>query len=182
MKKKKKSVHFSSEKQDWATPKVFFDKCNNEFNFKYDLACTSKDCLCPSGLMIDNGIDSLKEDWSKLLGMNWGWLNPPYGRELKKWVKKAHEEMQKGANIVMLIPARPDTSYWHNYILNQEDVEVRFIRGRLKFGDAKNSAPFPSALVIFRGHIKFWNKLIEQEDVPLEFEETFVKNSKDILA
>ena len=76
--------------------------------------------------------------------------NPPYGRAIKDWVKKCSEESRKhGSTIVMLIPARTDTSYFHDYIYKKQNVEVRFVRGRLKFGDGKNSAPFPSMVVIF---------------------------------
>ena len=80
------------------------------------------------------------------------WCNPPYGRDLKKWVKKCFEEVNGGGALLIcfLIPARTDTSYFHDYIYNKPGVEIRFIRGRLKFGNSTNSAPFPSMLVIFR--------------------------------
>lgn len=77
--------------------------------------------------------------------------NPPYGRELPKWIKKAHDEAEKGALVVMLIPARTDTRAFHDYIYHQ--AEIRFIRGRIKFGDAKTAAPFPSMIVIFKNNI-----------------------------
>lgn len=77
------------------------------------------------------------------------WCNPPYGREIGKWVEKAYDESLKGAMVVMLLPARTDTRWFHDYIYNK--AEIRFVRGRLKFGDSKNSAPFPSMVVIFRG-------------------------------
>ncbi|MCM1222436.1 MAG: phage N-6-adenine-methyltransferase [Lachnospiraceae bacterium] len=79
--------------------------------------------------------------------------NPPYGKAVKDWVKKCAEEAKKpGTTVVLLIPARTDTSYFHDYIYKKQNVEIRFIRGRLKFGDGKNSAPFPSMLVIFRNN------------------------------
>ena len=76
------------------------------------------------------------------------WCNPPYGREIGKWVEKAYNESLKGAMVVMLLPARTDTKWFHDYIYGK--AEIRFVRGRLKFGDSKNSAPFPSMVVIFR--------------------------------
>ena len=75
-------------------------------------------------------------------------MNPPYGREIKYWIQKAYEESLKGATVVCLIPARTDTTYWHNYIFGKAS-EVRFVKGRLKFGDGKNSTPFPSAVIVF---------------------------------
>jgi len=76
------------------------------------------------------------------------YCNCPYGREISKWVKKAYEENKKGVFVVMLLPARTDTKWFHDYIYNQH--EIRFIKGRLKFNDGKQSAPFPSMLVIMR--------------------------------
>jgi site-specific DNA-methyltransferase (adenine-specific) len=75
-------------------------------------------------------------------------MNPPYGRQISKWVKKAYESAKKGAVVVGLLPARTDTKWFHDYIYNK--AEIRFVRGRLKFGNSKNSAPFPSMLVIWR--------------------------------
>lgn len=90
------------------------------------------------------------------LSQNWAgkrvFCNPPYGRELPKWIKKAHDEAEKGALVVMLIPARTDTRAFHDYIYHQ--AETRFLKGRIKFGNAKASAPFPSMVVIFRGGTK----------------------------
>jgi len=129
---------FSSNSPEWETPKDFFDKVNAKYSFTYDLACTPANQLCPNGLY-----DSLIEDWHKLNG--WLWLNPPYGRVLSIWVKKAYEESVLGAKIIMLIPARTDTSYWHNYIFNKA-AQIDFIKGRLKFS-GKAGAPFPSALI-----------------------------------
>jgi site-specific DNA-methyltransferase (adenine-specific) len=89
--------------------------------------------------------DSLSQDW----GGNRVFLNPPYGRGLKDWIRKGYEEGQKNdTTVVMLIPARTDTQYWHDYVMKAD--EIRFVRGRIKFGDGTNSAPFPSAVVVFR--------------------------------
>ncbi len=143
------SVHYSSKNNEWTTPRDFYLSLCERFNFTVDLACTTKNQKATYGLCVDLYIDSLQVDWA---GFNstmggWLWCNPPYGRELGKWVEKAYKESLKGAKIVMLIPARTDTSYWHDYIFDKAEIE--FIRGRLKFGDAKHNAPFPSALVIY---------------------------------
>jgi site-specific DNA-methyltransferase (adenine-specific) len=136
-------IHFSSKSNEWATPQDFFDQLNKEFKFTLDPCATKLNAKCKNFFTI-------KEDG---LRMAWGgynvFCNPPYGRGLKFWVKKAHEESlkPKAKKIVLLIPARTDTSYFHDYIYGK--AEIRFIRGRLKFGDSKNSAPFPSMVVVF---------------------------------
>lgn len=149
-----KNIHFSSEKQDWTTPQEFFDKYNEKYHFDVDLACTTDNCLCENGLYLDKGVNSLEFEWSNL--RDWLWLNPPYGRGLRAWVEKAHIEAQKGAKIIMLIPSRTDTSYWHDFIFSK-GYEIEFLRGRLKFGGGIdkqgnpiiNPAPFPSAIIKF---------------------------------
>lgn len=132
------NVHFSSETDNWSTPQDFFDKLNEEFSFTLDPCADELNHKCNKYFTKED--DGLTQDWSGEIVF----CNPPYGRDIKKWVKKAHDSH---ALTVMLIPARTDTSYWHDYIFGKADV--RFLRGRLKFGDSKNSAPFPSAVVIF---------------------------------
>lgn len=136
------NVHFMSLTNEWSTPQNVFDKLNKEFNFTLDPCATDENAKC--------GLYYTKEDNG--LSKNWGghvvFMNPPYGREISKWIKKAYEESKNGAIVVCLIPSRTDTAYWHDYVMKGE---IRFIRGRLKFGSAKNSAPFPFAIVIFRG-------------------------------
>ena len=137
------AVMFSSETDLWATPQEFFDKLNSEFNFTLDPCATPENAKCKK--YYTKVEDGLKQDWSGEIVF----CNPPYGREIAKWVKKCYEESKKpGTTVVMLIPARTDTSYFHDYIYGKAR-EIRFIRGRLKFGDAKNSAPFPSMVVVF---------------------------------
>jgi len=131
---------YSSSSNEWTTPPDLFNKLNNIYQFTYDLACTPTNRLAPLGLY-----DSLPMHWHTLPG--WLWCNPPYGRELPTWVKKAYDESVLGAKIVMLIPARTDTSYWHDYIFDKANIE--FIRGRLKFS-GQGSAPFPSALIRYQ--------------------------------
>lgn len=127
------NVHFSSVRLDWQTPDHVRNKLVKEFGAMFD--------PCPS----IPTFDGLKIGWAK-----WNFVNPPYGREIPKWCKKAYEESLKGNLVVMLIPSRTDTRWWHDYIMKAN--EIRFIKGRLKFKGAKNSAPFPSCIVVFRGN------------------------------
>jgi len=123
------SVHFSSLTDEWKTPDSIYKKLNAEFNFNFD--------PCPLG----GEIDGLSIEWGKST-----FVNPPYSK-LKLWCKKAYEESLKRKIVVMLIPSRTDTIAWHEYCMKAK--EIRFIKGRLKFGDSKNSAPFPSAIIVF---------------------------------
>lgn len=134
---------FSSNTNEWATPINFFEELNKEFNFTLDPCATDDNAKCHKYFTEkENG---LAQDW----GGEVVYCNPPYGRELPKWVKKCYEEHKKhGITVVMLIPARTDTSYFHEYIYGKS--EIRFIRGRLKFNDCKQSAPFPSMVVIYK--------------------------------
>lgn len=134
-------VMFSSKTDMWETPQDFFDELNDEFSFTLDVAASDHNAKCYH--YYTQHEDGLKMPWHGVV-----WCNPPYGREIGKWVKKAYFEAILGTTVVMLIPARTDTKWFHDYILGK--AEVRFIRGRLKFGGSKNSAPFPSMVVIFR--------------------------------
>lgn len=135
------AVMFSSATDLWSTPQWLFDELNTEFNFELDVAADENNRKCSR--YFDKEMDGLKWPWAAT-----NWMNPPYGREIGAWVKKAYEESQQGKTVVCLLPARTDTKWFHGYILGK--AEVRFLKGRLKFGDAKNSAPFPSMVVIFR--------------------------------
>jgi len=142
-------ILFSRNSDEWSTPNDFFNKLDEEYNFVFDLACSKDNCKTNDGFTIED--DSLKQNWALITyetGGGWLWINPPYSK-CKEFVDKAYSEMLIGAKIVMLIPARTDTKWFHNFIYNKEGVEVKFIKGRLKFGDSINSAPFPSMLVIF---------------------------------
>lgn len=134
------AVHFSSKTDLWATPSAFFDKYNQRYQFTLDVCSTHDNAKCEKHFTIVD--DGLSQDW----GNEICWMNPPYGREIKHWVKKAYESSVKGATVVCLLPSRTDTTWWHDYCMKGE---IEFIRGRLKFGTAKNSAPFPSAVVVF---------------------------------
>ena len=134
-------VLFSSNSNEWTTPQDFYDKLNNEFNFTLDPCATKENTKCKKYYTKEK--DGLAQDWSNEIVF----CNPPYGREIKKWVKKCYEEHLKGATVVMLIPARTDTTYFHEYIYGKS--EIRFIKGRLKFGDRGGNAPFPSMVVVY---------------------------------
>ncbi len=134
---------FSSATDDWATPQDLFDKLDKEFDFQLDAAASRDNAKCV--FFYSKEKDGLSHSWA---GLGAVWLNPPYGKTIGQWVAKAHAESLKGATVVCLLPARTDTKWWHDYVL--PFAEIRYIRGRLKFGVSKNSAPFPSAVVIFR--------------------------------
>lgn len=131
---------------DWETPPEFFkmyddvyhftrDVCANETNHKVDRYFTEKE-------------DGLSQDWSNDIC----WCNPPYGRGvIDKWVKKAHDESAKGVTVVMLLPARTSTAWFHDYVWNKRNVELRFLRGRMKFVGSTSSAMFGSMVVVFGG-------------------------------
>jgi phage N-6-adenine-methyltransferase len=131
-------VMFSSKTDLWATPQDLFDKLNEEFGFDIDVCALPSNAKCKK--FYSPADDGLSQKWEGVC-----WCNPPYGREIGKWVKKAYESKTK---VVMLLPARTDTKWFHDYIYGK--AEIRFIKGRLKFGDSKNAAPFPSMIVVFR--------------------------------
>lgn len=138
------SLFFSSQTDDWATPNDFFDKLNAEFHFTLDPCATPDNAKCEH--YYTKSDDGLIQDWS---GQR-VFCNPPYGKQLAQWVAKCyHESQKKNTLVVMLIPARTDTRYFHQYIYHQA-TEIRFIQGRLRFGNAVNPAPFPSMIVIFK--------------------------------
>lgn len=139
-----KDVMFSSNSEEWATPQDFFDKLNEEFNFTLDAAATWENSKCEN--CYTKQLSGLLMPW---VASGAVWCNPPYGRNIGEWVKKGMlESYEKDQTVVMLLPARTDTSWFHKYILGK--AEIRFIRGRLKFGNSKNAALFPSMVVIFR--------------------------------
>ena len=133
---------FTSEREDWTTPREFFDRLNSKYFFTLDAAASTSNNLCSNFYSIDN--DAMKADWLKDSKNGWVWLNPPYGKKISSFMQKAHEEALRGTKIVALVPARTDTKWFQDYCLPHQ---ITFIRGRLKFGNATNSAPFPSALI-----------------------------------
>ena len=135
------NVHFSSETDLWATPQDTFDALNAEFGpFDVDVCAVAGNAKCARFYTPET--DGLAQDWAP----SRCWMNPPYGRTIARWMCKAWEESLRGATVVCLVPARTDTAWWHDYAMKGQ---IRFLRGRLKFGNAKHSAPFPSAVVVF---------------------------------
>ncbi len=129
-----KEVLFSSKTDNWSTPKDLYNSLNNEFNFDFD--------PCP----LRSKEDGLEIDWKGNI-----FINPPYSN-VAPFLEKGVEELNKGNAkvLVYLLASRTDVKWFHKYIYNKPNVEIRFIKGRLHFGDSKNSAPFPSMIVIFR--------------------------------
>lgn len=138
-----KDLMFSSKTDLWETPMDLFDKLNEEFNFNIDVCATPENAKCE--IFYTKEEDGLKQPWEGVV-----WCNPPYGRQIGNWVKRGFIAHKAGNTVVMLLPARTDTKWFHDYILGKS--EIRFIKGRLKFGNAKNPAPFPSMVVIFRNN------------------------------
>lgn len=138
-------VMFSNKSNEWATPQSLFDELNAEFQFTLDPCADDINHKCDKYYTVND--DGLAQDWSG----ERVFCNPPYGRQVGNWVKKCFSEVYGGKCkcAVMLLFAKTDTKWFHNYIYNK--AEIRFIRGRLKFGNQENNAPFPSMVVIFRG-------------------------------
>lgn len=135
-------VLFSSKSDEWSTPRDLYEELDKEFNFTLDPCSTNDNYKCLKHFTIED--DGLSKNW----GGERVFCNPPYSN-IAEWVKKAYREsIKENTLVVLLIPARTDTKYFQDYIYHRS--EVRFIRGRLKFGESKNSAPFPSMIVIFR--------------------------------
>ena len=134
------SVHFSSATDLWATPQDFFDKQNAIYGFTLDVCATADNAKCARYYTeADNG---LGQPWQGVC-----WMNPPYGRAIGHWMRKAYESAKAGATVVCLVPARTDTAWWHDYAMRGR---IQFLRGRLKFQGHRKDAPFPSAIVIFK--------------------------------
>ena len=133
---------FSSKTDLWSTPQDFFDKLNAEFHFTLDACALPENAKCAKLYTPED--DGLHQPWDGVV-----WCNPPYGRQIGKWVFTGLiASMLRGSTVVMLLPARTDTKWFHEWIYGK--AEIRFVKGRLKFGGSKNAAPFPSMVVIFR--------------------------------
>lgn len=136
-----RDLMFSSKTDLWETPQELFNELNKEFKFELDVCAVPENAKCKDYFTPEQ--DGLMQKWKGIC-----WMNPPYGRNIGNWVKKAYESSRGGVTTVCLLPSRTDTKWWHDYCMKGE---IRFIKGRLKFGGSKNAAPFPSAIVIFRG-------------------------------
>jgi phage N-6-adenine-methyltransferase len=133
---------FTSKTDLWETPQDLFNYLDGFYKFTLDVCAIPENAKCKNYFTPEQ--DGLNMKWFGIC-----FMNPPYGSQISKWVKKAYEEAQNGIKIVALLPARTDTKWFHDYIYCQHNIKIKFIKGRLKFGDSKNSAPFPSMLVIF---------------------------------
>lgn len=144
MDKETTELMFSSKSNEWATPDDFFQKLDRLYGpFTLDPAATDQNHKVSK--YFDISVDGLKQDWSN----NYVFCNPPYGKEIANWVEKGYNEGQKNNTcVVMLIPSRTDTKYWHEWVMKAD--EILFVKGRIKFGNSKTGAPFPSAVVVFR--------------------------------
>lgn len=136
------SVHFSSKTDVWETPQELFNKYDQEFRFTLDVCALPENAKCAHYYTPQE--DGLRHPWTGTC-----WCNPPYGRQISRWIEKAYKSALGGATVVCLVPARTDTAWWHDYAMKGE---IRFLRGRVKFGGSRWNAPFPSALIVFRGN------------------------------
>ena len=130
---------------DWATPQDLFDKLNDKYRFTLDVAASSSNSKCADWFGLDHPDESRRDG----LNAQWYgnvWCNPPYGRVIRDWVKKAY--IYQGLS-VLLVPSRTDTAWFHDYCYLSDRVRIEFLRGRVKFGDGLAPAPFPSMLVVF---------------------------------
>jgi site-specific DNA-methyltransferase (adenine-specific) len=144
-----RAVMFSNATDEWSTPRDLLDLIRQEYPLQLDV-CADASNAAAASRYFDKEIDGLAQDWAPWIC----WMNPPYGRAIGRWVKKAAEEAARGATVVCLLPSRTDTAWWHDYcqpVLDGKRVgEVVFLRGRLKFGGCPNPAPFPSVIVVFK--------------------------------
>ena len=138
---------YSSRSDEWETPQDLFDRLDAEFHFDLDVCALPTNAKCSRFFTPDD--DGLKQIWRGNV-----WCNPPYGRDITKWLDKAEREIKTNANIiVLLVHARTDTKWFHRYLYQKPNVELRFVKGRLKFGGADNNAPFPSMIAILRKEV-----------------------------
>lgn len=140
--KEPKNVHFSSATDEWPTPQGFFNQLSDSYG-PFDLDPCAGTGNAKADKYFSKEDDGLAQLWQGRV-----FMNPPYGQGIDLWIRKAYESSLFGATVVCLVPARTDTGWWQGYVIPYG--EVRFIKGRLKFGTATNSAPFPSAVVVFR--------------------------------
>ena len=134
---------YSSRSEEWPTPQSFFDALNKEFRFTLDPCAAPDNAKCRRFLTKQQ--NGLTQDWGK----HRVFCNPPYGRDMRQWAAKCFEASCAGALVVLLAHARTDTRWFHDWVYGKAS-EIRFVKGRLKFGDGKQSAPFPSMVAVFR--------------------------------
>lgn len=133
---------YSSRSEEWPTPPAFFEDLSREFKFTLDPCATAENAKCK--LFYTKEDEGLIQDWGK----HTVFCNPPYGKMMRQWARKCYEASQAGATVVLLAHSRTDTRWFHEWVYGK--AELRFVKGRLKFGDGKQSAPFPSLVAIYR--------------------------------
>lgn len=133
---------YSSKSDMWETPHALYNTLYKMFDFQLDVCAIPENAKCEQYFTPEQ--NGLQQSWHPHKRI---WMNPPYGRDIGKWMQKAYEESIKGCIVVCLVHARTDTRWWHNWV--QDKANVTFVKGRLKFGNAKHSAPFPSAIVVY---------------------------------
>lgn len=136
----KRDVYASSKTCERETPRLYFEMLDRIYKFDLDVCATKENAKCKRFFTKEQ--DGLEQKWEGTC-----WMNPPYGREIGAWVRKAYESSLEGATVVCLLPARTDTAWWHDWAMKGK---ITFLRGRLKFGGSKDNAPFPSAVVVFK--------------------------------
>lgn len=134
---------YSSRSEEWPTPQSFFQLLDDEFHFTLDPCATFSNAKCK--LFFTKEDEGLIQDW----GRNVVFCNPPYGRTMRQWARKCYDASQAGATVVLLAHSRTDTIWFHDWVYRKAS-EIRFVRGRLKFGDGKQPAPFPSLVAVYR--------------------------------
>jgi phage N-6-adenine-methyltransferase len=154
------ALMFSKASDEWSTPQALFDALHAEFNFMLDVAATADNAKCGPYFGPDNEVacwrDALDIPWAMVTEGGTLWMNPPYSK-CREFMRKAAYEAEEGCTVVCLVPSRTDTQWFHAFVWDAEkhqprqDVELRFLKGRVKFGGAKHGAPFPSVVIIFRG-------------------------------
>lgn len=149
------SVHFSSKTDLWATPQPFFDRLDARYHFTLDVCATADNAKCTQ--FYTERDNALRLPWHGVC-----WMNPPYGRTIGHWMRKAFDSFNEGATVVCLVPARTDTNWWHDYAVKGQ---IEFIKGRLKFGGHQNSAPFPSAVVAFDDAVRMWKQPFDKPEL-----------------
>jgi phage N-6-adenine-methyltransferase len=130
-----------SDRIDWETPPEVFAPLHEEFGFTLDVCAFPHNAKCARYFTAND--DGAVQDW----GAEVCWMNPPYGPEISRWMRKAYQASRAGATVVCLVPSRTDTAWWHDYAMKGE---VRLMRGRVRFVGGKGKAPFPTAIVVFR--------------------------------
>ena len=179
----KNNVLYSSDSILWGTDPELFKLLNSTFQFQLDPASNHQNHLCPNYFTEED--DGLAQDWHPYRRI---WLNPPFGKTISLWMKKAYEESQKGCLVVCLVPARVDTRWWHDWV--KDKAYVQYPKGRLKYlkysdgsGDQSGGAPFASAIVIYGPDLELRKNLsanpIEYKSLslPLEHKRIFARNS-----